>query len=1105
MVVGDLARIAGVDCYRIEGVDEMDPFLMSVVSSSDLWMFISSRGTLTAGRIDADHAFLPYETDDRIHRAVGTAGPVTVIVRNIDGRRQVWRPLDTRRDWPIQRSLSKAVLGDRVVFDETNLEWGLTYRATWMPAPSYGWVRRVELSDKSGAGAHVEILDGLLDVMPAGVDANVEQVRSNLVDAYKRSETGRWNTAAIYSLESLVSDRAEPGEALSANIVWSFGDVLPELHLDDRALDAFVEGREWASVDLLTGRRGAYLRRGTRQIGPGETASWSLVAEVDLDHAQLVDNLWFAGREDADDAVERDVAAGSVRLRSLMMSADAFQHTGDPVADAHHVSNVLSNTMRGGMFPHGHLIPIADLLGHLKRWNRGVHHRHELAITERGELLDVDTLRAVALDSGDPDLIRLVLEYLPLAFSRRHGDPSRPWNRFAIRVRGEAGEEVIGYEGNWRDIFQNWEALMISHPSFLPHAVAKFVNASTVDGYNPYRITDQGVDWEVPEAEDPWSNIGYWGDHQIVYLHRLVELWNRVAPDAVSSWLDRSVFTYADVPYVIADRAAMVRDPRNTIRYDDARAGSVDARVSRLGNDGRLVVDAAGEIVRVGLFEKLVVPVLAKLTNLVPGGGIWMNTQRPEWNDANNALAGFGVSMVTLYHLHGYITWLQGVAKNFPRPSVAFSGAVADWLILLRDELERFEERESHIGDAERRAVMDALGSVGDNYRRRCRESFEAEPTEVAILDIERLCAVALAQIERSLESAQGADGLFESYHLVSFPSATQARVEPLGPMLEGQVAVLSSGLLDAEQALALVEAVYRSDMYRPDQDSFMLYPAPRLPSFVDRNKIPREAASVSILGDIVGVNGIVSRDRDGDLRFGPGMVNSAALESALADVVIDRDQQTAILDVYESVFEHHRYTGRSGSMYGYEGIGTIYWHMIGKLLLAIQETYWKALDSEESSDVVVRLGEMYRRVRAGLGFCKSPSDYGAIPIDCYSHTPAHAGAQQPGMTGQVKEEILTRLGELGLRLGGGRISLSPGLLRPNEMVAAGDGGCEFHFCGVRFSIGLGGDEQVQLRRSGRWDQPTLGLSLSDEESHEILGRRGTVDEVRFTIVGERS
>jgi len=63
---GRLLRIEGRDYYRIDDVSEMDPFLMTLVSSSDLWMFVSSTGSLTAGRIDADRALFPYQTDDRL-------------------------------------------------------------------------------------------------------------------------------------------------------------------------------------------------------------------------------------------------------------------------------------------------------------------------------------------------------------------------------------------------------------------------------------------------------------------------------------------------------------------------------------------------------------------------------------------------------------------------------------------------------------------------------------------------------------------------------------------------------------------------------------------------------------------------------------------------------------------------------------------------------------------------------------------------------------------------------------------------------------------------------------------------------------------------------
>ena len=45
--------------------------------------------------------------------------------------------------------------------------------------------------------------------------------------------------------------------------------------------------------------------------------------------------------------------------------------------------------------------------------------------------------------------------------------------------------------------------------------------------------------------------------------------------------------------------------------------------------------------------------------NFVPEGGIWMNTQRPEWNDANNALVGKGLSVVTLCYLRRTIVFCK--------------------------------------------------------------------------------------------------------------------------------------------------------------------------------------------------------------------------------------------------------------------------------------------------------------------------------------------------------------------------------------------------------------------------------------------------------------
>ena len=392
------------------------------------------------------------------------------------------------------------------MFDEQHPEWGIGFRATWAPSNAHGWVRTVELFDRAGRGGEFEVVDGLLDVMPAGVGADLEQIRSNLVDAYKRCEVGPWGPLAVYSLEALITDRAEPAEALTATTVWSSGFEDAVIELDPRAVDDAVAGRAARPSHLLTGRPGAYLLRGSVMVPASGTCEWTIVVDTGRSQSEVVEAIRTSARPDALADVAADVAAGTARLAAMLRAADGVQATADRIADAHHLSNVLFNVMRGGTFPHEHRVPAPDLVEFVGSRNREVaaRHRDRLAAIDAG--VDAAALRQVAVDTDDPDLIRLVLEYLPLAFARRHGDPSRPWNRFSIQVRDDDGGERLSYEGNWRDIFQNWEALLMSYPAYVVNVVAKFVNASTLDGYNAYRISRAGIDWEVPDPDDPWSS-----------------------------------------------------------------------------------------------------------------------------------------------------------------------------------------------------------------------------------------------------------------------------------------------------------------------------------------------------------------------------------------------------------------------------------------------------------------------------------------------------------------------------------------------------------------------------------------------------------------------
>mgnify|MGYP003297311579 CR=1 FL=1 len=61
-----------------------------------------------------------------------------------------------------------------------------------------------------------------------------------------------------------------------------------------------------------------------------------------------------------------------------------------------------------------------------------------------------------------------------------------------------------------------------------------------------------------------------------------------------------------------------------------------------------------------------------------------------------------------------------------------------------------------------------------------------------------------------------------------------------LQEMLEGQVAVLSAGVLKADEVLNLLKALRNSKMYEPRQNSYMLYPNKELAAFEEKNNIDK-------------------------------------------------------------------------------------------------------------------------------------------------------------------------------------------------------------------------------------------------------------------------
>jgi hypothetical protein len=241
---------------------------------------------------------------------------------------------------------------------------------------------------------------------------------------------------------------------------------------------------------------------------------------------------------------------------------------------------------------------------------------------------------------------------------------------------------------------------------------------------------------------------------------------------------------------------------------------------------------------------------------------------------------------------------------------------------------------------------------------------------------------------------------------------------------------------MSAKEAADLLSTLYKSEMYRSDQDSFTLYPDKTVLGFNDKNVISAKQFDNSSLLDKLTSGereSIFEIDVDNNLRFSPSLTSVNALKDHLKLHDLSEEDRSFIVDLYEEIFNHASFTGRSGGMFGFEGLGCIYWHMVSKLLLAVQEAFYRGRKSGDDASHISRLGALYYRVQSGLGYKRDVSSYGAFVTDPYSHTPKHSGARQPGMTGQVKEEILTRLGELGVLVTDGKIELNPVLLQLNE------------------------------------------------------------------------
>ena len=1012
---GAFTVLDGEDYYRISGAEALPPFLMTLASDTDLWMFVSSRGGLTAGRVDPDGCLFPYETVDKLHDGHHHTGPITLLRVQRQGSPAVlWQPFGVASPAgaSCERNLYKNIIGNRLVFEEVRADLELAFRYRWSASDEFGLVRTSTLENRGSRPLRIDLLDGLRNIMPYGVPLALQQQSSCLVDAYKQSECDAETGLGIFALTAEIVDRAEPAEELRANTVWCHGLDPFTVCLSLDAVAAFERGEPARFEGTLSGRRGNYLVVSSLDLEPGAPARWHLAADVGRSHVQVaaLRRLLLAGG-DLGEEIEASLQRSSEGLLRLVASADGIQRTGNTAAAVHHFANVLFNNMRGGVFG-------AELRAASGRF-RGLPRPAQPA----GGRAPPGARREPAghaHDDGPPGRgaghfgcrsppARLRVPAAPLRPPARRSEPPLESLRHPRSQSGwQPGAALRGQLARHLPELGSAGAELPGLPARTSSPSSSTLPPST--GSTPIGSPARASIGRSPTPTIPGATSATGGTTR---SSTCCDSWRRSRvphPAALEELLGQEIFSYAEVPYRLEPYEKIVEHPRATIDYDIEAAGRIASRVrTPRGRRQARPPIGRGRVHHVNLLEKLLVPALSKLSNFVPVGGIWMNTQRPEWNDANNALAGNGVSMVTLCHLRRYLAFLERLLAGQADARASISVEVAVWLAARAGgpcRGARPARCRPAPGGGPAGGCWMRWGSRSHRTGPRCTRAASPARSGCGWPTSSPSAARRASCLDQAIRANRREDGLYHAYNLLEIDRRPRRPGDPppvrdargTGRGLEfggggcgggrasscrrssraaftGRTSGASS--LSGARAAGIPRQERRSGGARRARcRSCWTSCAPVIP------RSWRAMPSASAASRPTSGTRSISR------RPSTGSPSGKSGRRAVA-----RDRQ-AVLDVFEVVFDHRSFTGRSGTMYGYEGLGSVYWHMVAKLLLAVQEVTLRAAARRAARSGRARRSSTATTAFAPVSVSRRPSPSTAPFPPTRTRTPRPAGAR---------------------------------------------------------------------------------------------------------------
>ncbi|WP_251037660.1 cellobiose phosphorylase [Paenibacillus albidus] len=847
--------------FVIEQFHEGKPFAsflpgLAGLKGIPMWTFYVNRGQAVCsfGVRDKNSPIMEFSPANISYKNVAATGFRTFI--KITGEPHIYEPFQSSHPDPSAKR-TMTILPNGLTIEERHTGHGLKTTVHYFNLPHENYaalVRRVEIENTGDTEIGLELLDGLPEILPYGVENSSYKEIGNLLRSWMEVYNLE-NGIPFYKLRSSTSDEAQVSEITKGHFYLSFseeGELLRPI-VDFEVV--FGANTSLSYPDTFGSTPLAELQAlpqypvnkvpcGFSGMKRSLAAGEALTLNTLIGHVSDIETI----NKKAPDICREAYIAGKMQEAAELtgeLTADIATRTSSALFDAYCRQSYLDNFLRGG-YP-------------------------------------------FIFDNGrDGNVVHL--------YSRKHGDMERDYNFFSL-----APEYYSQGNGNFRDMNQNRRNDVFFNPKVGSFNIKMFYSLIQADGYNPLSV--QGTTFEVlPENQvkltawlgeaaadhhaalaalcsgrfTPGGLINYIADHGVQLMVSEEELLAGVLSlsqqnieaafgegfwsdhwtynlDLVEGYLDifpdqKEELLFGDETYAFYDSPAYVlpRSEKYVVSGGKVRQyGALLEDEEKLHKLGRQASETHwlrtdhghGGIYRTSLFVKMLSLSLNKFATLDPYGmGVEMEGNKPGWNDAMNGLPGlFGSGMSETFELKRMVVFLLDLLHNqmnlpvtvqLPEEITALMTEVGEAVTAVLD------------GALEQFRYWDTVAAARERYRERIRFGLAGIQSEVSLVQIRELLAKCLRRMDQGIAKAlEFGDGLTPTYFrfeatgfrvvtdtdgqpVISGYGLPKAVVEgfeahPLPYFLEGPARWLKT-LQHPEEARQIYHAVKQTDLFDP-------------------------------------------------------------------------------------------------------------------------------------------------------------------------------------------------------------------------------------------------------------------------------------------------